>query len=436
MQPIHRGMLAAELGLDESADVFEIDGLIALRDLMELTAIRDPELHDPPHHPSDHPALKSDRSIFHIIRERGSILFQHPYDSYTTSVERFLREASRDPAVRAIKMTLYRTSAESKAVQYLVDAARNGKQVAVVVELKAKFDERANIGWANRLEEAGIHVTYGIVGLKTHCKTILVVRQDYNGLRRYAHIGTGNYHEGTARLYSDLGVLTCDAAIGRDLTELFNYLSTGYKPKRAYSKLLPAPKLALPGLLDRIDREIAGHSKKSPGLIQIKTNAMEDPTIVRALYKASQAGVRVDLIVRDTCCLRPGVPGLSENIRVVSVVGRFLEHARVYYFRNGGVEEEYYIGSADCMARNLSYRVEILAPVEEPGLRAELRFLLDAQLEDSRSAWEMQFDGSYLQRRPLEDPDMPGSQQVLLNRAEKRLWQATRLRRRKPRGAR
>jgi polyphosphate kinase len=428
-----RGMLAAELGLDEHADVFEIEGMMALRDLMELTAIAKPSLRDPAHHPLDNPTLRSDRSIFHIIRDRCSILVHHPYESYTTSVERFLKEASCDPKVRAIKITLYRTSAESKAIDYLVDAAQNGKQVAVVVELKARFDERANIGWANRLEEAGIHVTYGVVGLKTHCKTILVVRQDYDGLRRYAHIGTGNYHAETARQYSDLSLLTSDREIGQDLTELLNYLTTGYKPKRNYNKIRPAPKLCKQALVDKIAREIAEHDAQSPGLIQIKVNGLEDPTIIKALYLASQAGVKIDLIVRDSCCLRPGVTGLSENIRVIGIVGRFLEHARVFYFRNGG-EEEYLIGSADCMSRNLDSRVEILVPVESPTLREELRFLLDIQLSDPRSAWEMQPDGSYLQRRPVDESNARGSQQVLIARSEKRLRQATRLRRRKPRG--
>jgi polyphosphate kinase len=434
MRSDRRGMLAAELGLDEDTDVFEVDGLMAIRDLIELTAIRKPSLHDPPHHPVDNPALQSDQSIFHIIRSRGAILLHHPYESYTTSVERFLREASQDPKVRAIKMILYRTSAESKAISYLVDAARNDKQVAVVVELKARFDEQANIGWANRLEEAGIHVTYGVVGLKTHSKAILVVRQDYDGLKRYAHIGTGNHHAETARLYSDLGLLTCSPEIGMDLTELFNYLSTGYKPKRNYQKLLPAPKLCKQALIEKISREILHHNEGSPGLIQFKTNAIQDSSIVTALYKASQASVKVDLIARDTCCLRPGVPGLSDNIRVISIVGRFLEHSRIYYFRNGG-DEEYYIGSADCMTRNLNSRVEVLVPVEDSSLREKLRFVLDTQLGDPIGAWEMQPDGSYLKRRPLDDPEgARSSQQAFIDRAEKQLRQATRLRRRRPRG--
>ncbi|MHC4848648.1 MAG: polyphosphate kinase 1, partial [Planctomycetota bacterium] len=258
MEPINRGMLAAELGLDEHTDVFEVQGMLGMRDLMELMSMKRPALEDTPHHPSEHPALTTDREIFHTIRDAGSIMLHHPYQSFATSVERFLREASEDPKVRALKMTLYRTSADSKAIPYLINAARNGKQVAVVVELKARFDEAANIRWASRMEEVGIHVTYGVVGLKTHCKTILVVRQDFDGLRRYAHVGTGNYHAGTARLYSDIGVLTSDPEIGAALTELLNYLTTGYKPKRNYGKLLVAPKTCKQLLLAKIDREVEG----------------------------------------------------------------------------------------------------------------------------------------------------------------------------------
>jgi polyphosphate kinase len=432
MSPVHRGMLAAEFGLDERADVFDVEGLMAPRDLMELTSCDDPALHDPPHHPTDHPRLQDTRrNVFHIIRDAGSMLLEHPYESFATSVERFLREASEDPKVRAIKMTLYRTSSDARMIGYLTEAARNGKQVAVVVELKARFDEAANIQFASRLEDYGIHVTYGVVGLKTHCKVVLVVRQDYNGLRRYAHIGTGNYHPGTARIYSDFGLLTCDDAIGEDLTELFNYLTTGYRPKRAYHKLLPAPTLLKKALLAKIEREIAHQESAPPGLIQLKMNALEDVDITKALYRASQAGVKVDLIVRDTCRLRPGVPGLSETIRVVSVVGRFLEHGRIYYFRNGG-EEEYFIGSADCMKRNLESRVEVVTPVEDPPLRQELRTVLDTQLAAGHGAWEMQADGTYV--RSVSGEGWKSSQQMLVDQAEKRQKEASRRRKRRPRG--
>jgi len=431
IRPIHRGMLTAELGLDEGADVYESDELLGMRDLMEIATLDVPALHDPDHHPIDSPRLEDKRSIFHIIRDVGAILLHHPYESFTTSVERFVKEASLDPKVRAMKMTLYRTSASTKIIDYLVDAARNGKQVAVVVELKARFDEAANIRWASRLEEVGIHVNYGVVGLKTHSKVIQVLRMDYDGLRRYAHIGTGNYHAGTARIYSDLGLLTCDEAIGQDVTELFNYLTTGLKPARRYNKILTAPKHMKPGLLKRIDREIEQHSPERPGRIRFKCNALEDADITKALYRAAQAGVQVELIVRDTCRLRPGIPGLSETVTVISIVGRFLEHARIYYFQNGGAEE-YFIGSADLMSRNLESRVEVLAPVEDLLLREELRVILDTQMNDQRSAWDMKSDGEYVQRR-VEGVE-EGSQQQLVRAAEHRYFEATRLRRRKPRG--
>jgi len=433
MAPIHRGMLAAELGLDEKRDVSESDVMIGMRDLMEIGTLDVPALLDPPHHPVDNGYLLDDRSIFHVIRDGGSILLQHPYESFATSVERFVREASRDPKVMAIKMTIYRTSADTRILDYLMDAARNGKQVAVVLELKARFDEAANIEWANRLEEVGIHVTYGVVGLKTHTKLILVVRRDYNGLRRYAHIGTGNYHAGTARIYSDLGLLTADPAIGEDLTGLFNYLTTGCKPSRRYEKLLISPKGIKNALLSRIDREISGHSDKSPGLIRLKTNALEDPEVTRALYRASQAGVKVELIIRDSCRLRPGIPGLSETISVISIVGRFLEHSRIYYFQNGG-DEEYFIGSADLMTRNLEQRVEALAPVEDPSLRKELGKILDSQLKDRRNVWDMQSDGTYVKRRPGRNDKgaaTKGCHMTLVEAAEKRHHQAAKIRKRK-----
>jgi len=398
MDPTRRGMIAAELGLDE-ADVFEKKGLLATRDLLSLCDLEIPALRYAPHHPIDHPRLVHMPNIFHVVREHGSILLQHPYESFSTTVERMLREASRDPKVRAIKMTLYRTSGDTKVIDYLVDAAQNGKQVAVVVELKARFDEAANIRWSSRLEEAGIHVTYGVMDLKTHCKVIMVVRNDYSGLRRYVHIGTGNYHAGNARLYTDLGLLTCDQDIGRDITELFNYLTTGFTPKRNYRKILPAPKLLKRALLDKIQREI---DHPSSG-------------------------------VRDSCRLRPGIPGLSENIRVFSVVGRFLEHSRIFYFENDG-SPEYYIGSADTMKRNLEHRVEVLAPVEEPELQSGLRGIIDTLLSDEYSIWQMNSDGSY-QRLTGSNENGNSSQQALILEAQERIRDAKRLKRRKPQGA-
>jgi len=418
MEPVHRGMLAAELGLNEEEDVIEAEGMMALSNLFEIASIDRPELHDKTHRPVDHPLLANDRrNIFHIIRENGPILLQHPYQPFSTSVERFLRTASEDPKVLAIKMTLYRTSAGA-ILDSLIQAARNGKQVAVLVELKARFDEAANIKWARRLEAEGIHVNYGVMGLKTHSKLIFVVRRDYSQLRRYYHIGTGNYHSGTAKLYTDLGMLGCDEDIGQDLTELFNYL-TGYSPPPSYRKILAAPYNLKRAIIDKINREIEHHKREDNGLIQMKMNALEDPDITRALYKASRAGVQVDLIIRDTCRFRPGLPGISERARVVSIVGRFLEHARIIYFRNGG-DEEYYIGSADMMRRNLDSRVEVHAPVENPELRQELRLILDVQFADSRSAWDMDANGNYTQRTP-EDDSKKGAQETLIGVAEKRL---------------
>ena len=430
MDPVHRGMLAAELGLDEHVDVIDVQGMLALRDLMEIAQLDDAALHDAPHHPVDHPRLQTTRNIFHIIRDAGSLLLQHPYESFSTSVERFLREASEDPKVRAIKMTVYRTSSDSNVIEYLRAAARNGKQVAVVVELKARFDEAANIQFATQLEEDGIHVTYGVVGLKTHTKVILVVRQDYTGLRRYVHVGTGNYHAGTARVYADFGLLSSDEQLGSDMGELFNYLTTGYRPKRTYKRILPAPTLLKAALLERIARETTLHSAAAPGRIQMKMNALEDADITRALYRASQAGVRIELIVRDTCRLRPGLPGISEHVRVVSIVGRFLEHGRIYYFQNGG-DEEYLIGSADCMKRNLESRVEVVVPIEDPAHRKDLRAVLDAQLAPNRDAWEMQSDGTY---QKLAGDDLPSCQALQIEMAERRRKEAGRLRKRRAKG--
>jgi polyphosphate kinase len=427
MMPHLRGRIAAELGLDEGQDVFEAVGMLGQRDLLEIAALDIPELRDTPHAPAQPVDFLTDGNIFHAIRDAKNMMAHHPYESFQQSVERFFREAADDPKVRAIKTTLYRTSKDSGVIKHLVRAAQNGKQVAVVLELKARFDEEANIRWASRMERAGIHVTYGVVGLKTHTKIALVIRHDYDGLRRYAHVATGNYHSGTARLYSDLGLFTCDDGIGRDLTELFNYLTTGYKPRRKYQKLLVAPKQLKSQLLEKIEREIALVGQGERGHIQWKLNALEDVDIVRALYRASQRGVTIDLIVRDTCRLRPGLDGVSSTIKVVSVIGRFLEHARIYYFHNGG-RAEYYIGSADSMQRNLEKRVEVLVPIEDTRLQTELRFILDTQLSDQRGAWDMQSDGSYAQRTGL---NAKHSQVQMIERTERRLKEATRLRRRK-----
>jgi len=414
-----RGRLAAELDVDEHADVFEVPEMLGMRDLFELSRLDYHHLHDSPHHPITHPHLDTQRNIFHIIRDAGSLLLQHPYESFSTSVERFLRDAAVDPKVHGIKMTLYRTSSQGRILEALLTAAKNGKQVAVVVELKARFDEATNLRLAGQMELAGIHVTYGVVGLKTHCKVIMVVRRDFNALRRYVHIGTGNYHADTARIYSDVGLLSSDEALGNDVTELFNYLTTGMKPHRKYSCLLTAPRFLKKALLSKIEREIQLHREHGGGMIQFKVNALEDGDVARALYVASQAGVAVDLIVRDTCRIRPGVQGVSENIRVISIVGRFLEHTRIYYFRNGGTEE-YYISSADVMKRNLEARVEVLCPVESPALVRDIRTILDIQLNDRRSAWDMQPDGSYIQRTPDDTDAGVGSHEQLIELAVKR----------------
>ncbi|MDB4678590.1 polyphosphate kinase 1 [bacterium] len=434
MSLARRSMLAAELGLDADAEVRAVHRRFALVDLLEIAAIDRPDLRDPSHRPIDNVSLTPERNIFHVLRDAGGILLHHPYESFSTSVERFLLEAARDSKVRAIKMTLYRTSAETKVIDHLLEAVRNGKQVAVVVELKARFDEDANILWASRLEEMGIHVTYGVVGLKTHCKTILVVRQDHDGLRRYAHIGTGNYHSGTARVYSDLGLMTSDEEIGADLTELFNYLTTGYKPRRKYKHLLVAPVSLKSALIEKIEREVDHLEQHRFAHIQMKMNALEDADITRALYRAARAGVRIDLLIRDTCRLRPKISGLTENVRVVSIVGQFLEHARLYYFANGN-QPEYWIGSADCMKRNLESRVEVLVPVLEESLQLELRSYLDLQLEDREDAWEMMADGRYERLSALKGSGRKSSSQArLIELADKRRKAAGRLKKRKTRG--
>lgn len=432
--PEHGRRLASELGLEVDRDVTVTRCLLGTRDLWELYRLELPEHKDPPHQPIDHPLLVGDRNIFRTIRRHREILLQHPYESFATSVGRFLHEAATDPDVRGIKMTLYRTDPASEIIHCLIRAAQNGKQVTVVVELKASFDEEANIRLASQMEEAGVHVTYGVVGLKTHAKVILVIRQDPKGLRRYVHIGTGNYHPVTARSYSDLGMFFYDKDIGRDATELFNYLTTGFTPKRCYKKLLPAPKILKKALLERIEREIGCSTEAAPGRIRFKMNALEDVDISRALYRASRAGVRVELLVRDSCRIRPGIPNLSQSLRVVSIVGRFLEHARIYYFHNGGAGE-LFIGSADAMRRNLEFRVESLVPVESPHLKKQLYDFMEFQLADKASAWELQSDGSYLPLTPLPRKRASGCQEKLIRQAEKRQRQGQRLRRRKSRQA-
>ncbi|MEO0647765.1 MAG: polyphosphate kinase 1, partial [Cyanobacteria bacterium J06650_10] len=331
------------------------------------------------------------------------------------TVQAFIKQAALDPNVLAIKMTLYRTSGDSPIVNALIKAAENGKQVVALVELKARFDEENNINWARTLERSGVHVVYGLMGLKTHTKVALVVRRESNTIRRYVHIGTGNYNPKTAKLYTDLGLLSCREDLGTDLTDLFNYL-TGYSRQQSYKKLLIAPVSLRKQMTKFIRQEakIAQSGKK--GRIIAKMNSLVDPTIITELYKASQTGVEIDLIIRGICCLRPGVRGISENIRVISIIGRFLEHSRIFYFTNDG-EERFYIGSADWMPRNLDRRVEALVPIEEASLQSELMDLIDICLSDNRQAWEMQPDGTYIQRRPQAGEAERRTHNILMKQA-------------------
>jgi polyphosphate kinase len=389
-------LLTRELDLGPS-DVYVVEGPIDLSGLWNVWDLPRSDLRDDPFTSVTQPRLAhvEDEAfdIFTRISE-GDILVHHPYDSFTTSVVAFLRAAAADRHVVAIKQTLYRTSADSAIIKALIRAAEAGKQVAALVELKARFDEQANVTWARALEQAGVHVVYGLVGLKTHAKTSLVVRQEVDGIRRYCHIGTGNYNERTARLYEDLGLLTCDPEIGADLTQLFNYL-TGYGRQEQFRKLLVAPGPLRPRLAELIAAE--AEAPEGTGRIVLKLNSLVDTEMIDALYAASQAGVEIDLLVRGMCSLRAGVPGLSERIRVRSIVGRFLEHSRIYYFANGDGpgRPTYLIGSADVMPRNLDRRVEAVVPVGDPELQARLQSIIDVNLADDDLAWTMQPDGSY-----------------------------------------
>jgi polyphosphate kinase len=409
----------------ETEEVYEMDGLIDLSDLFEIAAVPGfPELSYPAHSPVTQPRLVGEDGkvpdVFAAIRD-GDILVHHPYDSFASSVERFVEQAVVDPDVLAIKQTVYRTSADSPLVPSLIEAAERGKQAVCLVELKARFDEQANIRWARKLEEAGVHVVYGIPDLKTHVKCVLVVRREGDGVRHYAHIGTGNYNPRTARLYTDLGLFTADRAIGTDIAEMFNYL-TGYSRPRRYRKVWVAPFNLLDGILGEIDRTIEAHSAERPARIRMKMNSLLDATAIRALYGASQAGVSVDLNVRGICALRPGVPGVSENIDVVSVVGRFLEHSRIYSFEREGEEPRLYIGSGDLMPRNLYNRVELVTPVEDPRLGAELLDVLDRSLADNENAWTLGSDGEWTRRH--RDGEPRSVQRELIERHQARVAEA------------
>ena len=364
-----------------------------------LSELEIPELRDPPFTASvPHELRDPDCSIFDVIRERD-ILVHHPFDSFPATVERLLQSAAKDEQVLAIKLTLYRTSGDTAIVRALTEAAQGGKQVAVLVELKARFDEANNITWARTLEDYGVHVAYGSALLKTHTKVALIVRREPEGLRRYVHIGTGNYNSRTARLYTDVGLFTCSPSIGADVSDLFNSL-TGISRQRLYRKLLVAPANMRDRFIELIEREGEHARAGRPARIVAKMNALVDSVVIDALYRASQAGVEIDLIVRGICCLRPGIPGVSENIRVLSIVGRFLEHSRIFHFGNGGAEE-YYFGSADWMPRNFLRRVEAVAPVDDVRLQGHLRSLLRTCLEDNRQAWELQASGKWHQRKPV-----------------------------------
>ncbi|MDB9527966.1 polyphosphate kinase 1 [Oscillatoria sp. CS-180] len=412
--------LMQELNVNQ-ADIYELQGVLNLKDLFFFLSMPLPHLKDAPWKAVVPPRLKDvergEKSIFNAIRG-ADILLHHPYESFASSVQLFIAHAAHDPHVLTIKITLYRTSGDSPIVQSLIAAAENGKQVVALVELKARFDEQNNIIWARKLEDAGVHVVYGVVGLKTHTKTTLVVRREGDRIRRYVHIGTGNYNPKTSKLYTDLGLLSCREALGADLTDLFNFL-TGYSRQTNYRKLLVAPLTLRQGMVKLIEREIQHVVAGKEGRIIAKMNSLVDQNMIQALYRASQVGVEIDLIIRGICCLRPGVAGISDRIRVISIIGRYLEHARIFYFANDG-DEEFYAGSADWMPRNLDRRVEAVTPVLEPAAIQELKDILDIMLTDNRQAWELGEDGNFTQRSPGEDGDVRNTHDLLMERAAKR----------------
>ncbi|MCA9285146.1 MAG: polyphosphate kinase 1 [Phycisphaerales bacterium] len=427
LQPNERILrfLKEELALAPQ-DIYEVEALLDWESLGQIADLDRPEHRYPPWRPVVPPRLvDEERDIFSVIRE-GDFLVHHPYESFDASVARFIEEAANDPRVLCIKQALYRTSGDSPFIRELIRAAEAGKQVACLVELRARFDEARNIVWAGTLEDAGVHVAYGVVGLKTHTKIALVVRQEPEGIRSYVHVGSGNYNSKTARLYEDWGLFTCDPAITEDVVNLFNYM-TGRSRQRDYNRLLVAPLTMKKRFIEMIEREALLHTPERPGRIIAKMNQLEDRAVTDALYRASAAGVRIDLIVRGFCCLRPGVPGLSENIRVISLIGRFLEHSRIYWFRAGAddpVEGEFYIGSADWMYRNLHTRVEAACPVLRRPLREQLWQNLQLALEDRRQVWDMNGRGEF-ELRSTEgiDPDAPealGTHEMLMRAARGR----------------
>jgi polyphosphate kinase len=406
MSPRLRDQLKTALKIEER-QLYDVDGLLDMADMWDLYGIPGfSELRDPPFSSVTKPRLRGENEeeadLFGAIRE-GDILVHHPYDSFTTSVERFVHQAVHDPDVLAIKQTVYRTSADSPLVPSLIEAAERGKQAVCMVELKARFDERANIRWAKKLEQAGVHVVYGLPALKSHAKCILVVRREGSGVRYYAHIGTGNYNPKTAKLYTDLGLFTADPEIGNDIAEMFNYM-TGYSRPRDYRKVLVAPFNLFEGILEEIERTIESHSEDRPARIRLKMNSLLDAPCIRALYRASRAGVQVQLNVRGICALRPRVPGVSDNIEVISVVGRFLEHSRIYSFECPGEVERVFVGSPDLMPRNLYNRIELVTPIEDPRIRAQLLDVLDRCIADNTNAWVLNQDGAWKRREPNGEP--------------------------------
>jgi polyphosphate kinase len=414
-----RELLTDQLGLDDR-EVFERTPPLNLRDVSRLTDLDRPAHSLPTWAPREHPAFAdaggddADRDAFDVIRE-NDVLVHHPYHSFEKTVQTFLAEAATDDDVLAIKAAIYRTARDSQVIGSLIDAARNGKQVAVMVELKARFDEENNLRWVERLEEEGIHVAYGTIGLKTHSKTALAVRREDDGVRLYSHVGTGNYNAETATGYVDLGLFTADPDIGHDLTRLFNFF-TGHSSHEEYRKLLVAPRTLRTGLVERIRAEADAARDGRDARIVAKMNALEDPGLVEELYRAASAGVDVDLVVRDICRLRPGVEGVTDSVTVRSVVGRFLEHSRLFYFENGG-DPEYLVGSADWMTRNLDRRVEAVTPIEDPAVQSRLDDLFDRYLADNRRSWEMHADGSYTQRTPPSSADTRDVQASLMRSA-------------------
>ncbi len=418
-------MLMNGLAVEEE-DLYRIDGPLGLDDLFGLMALPLPKLKDKQHsgqtpavlgrtqqHLIDEGAIKPEEfeNIFSVMRQQD-ILLHHPYDLFSTTVEEFINQAADDPQVMGIKMTLYRTSKDSPIIAALIRAAENGKQVMALVELKARFDEDNNIQWARQLERSGVHVVYGVLGLKTHTKIVLVVRKEQEKLRSYVHIGTGNYNSKTSKLYTDLGLLSTRPELGQDLVELFNYL-TGFSKQQSFRRLLVAPVTLRKGMESLIRREIEHAREGRDGHIRAKMNSLVDPDIIALLYEAAAANVRVELIIRGMCSLYPGREGLSESISVVSIIGQFLEHSRIFWFGNGG-SPEVYIGSADWMSRNLDRRVEAVTPVEDPSLRGRLERLLELYLKDNRGAWDMQSDGSFIQRQPEDGEDVRNSQVQLI----------------------